>query len=84
MTDLDEVIGAALRDAEEARVVDEHRDDLELDRVLDGFFADLAERGIAVERPGDPLHDPRLVATLTRAYHRAPSVFPAALTSPAG
>ena len=64
------------RDAEEMRVLDEHRDDLTLDRVLDAFVADLRARGTDVAPPADPLHDPTFVATLTKAYHRAPSVYP--------
>jgi hypothetical protein len=66
-----------LRDAEEARVVDEHRDDLALEGVLETFLADLDARGNGVARPEDPLRDPAFVRTLSQAYHRAPSVHPA-------
>lgn len=65
-----------LRDAEEARVVDEHRDDLTLDRVLDTFLADLDARATPAARPADPLHDPAFVRALTAAYHQAPTVYP--------
>jgi hypothetical protein len=58
------------RDAEEARVLDEHRDDLTLAQVLDTFARDAG-----VQPPADPLHDPAFIATLTRAYHRAPTVY---------
>jgi len=60
----------------EARIVDQHLDDLRFEQVLETFLADLAERGVAVAPPADPLHDPAFVAILTKAYHRAPSVYP--------
>lgn len=63
-----------LRDEDEARLVDEHVDDLSFERVLEVFAADLAERGRPVAIPDDPRHDPGLVATLTDAYHVAPTV----------
>jgi hypothetical protein len=65
-----------LRDAEEARVVDEHRDDLGLDAVFGTFRRDLDARGIDAGRPADPLRDPAFVATLTAAYHRTPTAYP--------
>jgi len=65
-----------LRDAEEARVVDQHLDDLDLERVVETLLDDVRAHGVAVERPADPLHDPGFVATLTRTYHQAPTVFP--------
>jgi hypothetical protein len=65
-----------LRDEDEARRIDEHRDDLTLEQVLDAFLADLAARGIETARPADPLHDAAFVATLSRAYRVAPSVYP--------
>jgi hypothetical protein len=64
------------RDAEDARVYDEHGDDLTLPMVLDTLRADLAARGADAPAPADPLHDPAFVSTLTRAYHRAPTVYP--------
>jgi hypothetical protein len=64
------------RDPEEARVLDEHLDDLTLDLVLEAFAADCATRQIPLARPADPLHDPAFVTTLSRAYRRAPSVHP--------
>src|SRR5262249_3243907 len=65
-----------LRDAAEARCIDEHRDDLQLEQVLDTFLAHLAGRGSPAERPPDPLHDASFVATLSAVYRVAPSVFP--------
>ena len=65
-----------LRDEDEARRIDEHREDLRLEEVLDRFQGDLRARGLAVDVPADPLHDPAFVATLSRAYHRAPTVHP--------
>jgi hypothetical protein len=59
-----------LRDSEEARVLDEHRDDLTLAQMLDTFTRDTG-----VAPPADPLHDPAYVATLSQKYHRAPTVY---------
>ncbi|HJQ82967.1 MAG TPA: hypothetical protein VKA21_02750 [Candidatus Binatia bacterium] len=64
------------RDAEEARTVDEHRDDLALPQALETFASDLDARGIQVAMPADPLHDRAFIATLSKAYHRAPTVYP--------
>jgi hypothetical protein len=67
--------GLVFDDAADARRYDEHTDDLDLPRVLDVFARDLAARGAPVAMPDDPLHDRALVATLTRAYHQAPTVY---------
>ena len=64
------------RDAEAARIHDAHRDDIALGQVLETFLDDLRARGITVVPPADPLHDPVFVATLARAYHRTPTVYP--------
>jgi len=64
------------RDADEARLAGEHRDDLRFDDVLATFRRDLDARGIDVGRPADPLHDPAFLTALTRAHHRAPTVYP--------
>ena len=64
------------RDAEEMRILDEHCDDLTVERVLETFLTDLAARDVEVTRPADPLHDPAFVKSLTKAYHQAPSVYP--------
>jgi hypothetical protein len=65
-----------LRDEEEARVVDEHLDDLSFEQVVHDFIADLAARDVPVERPVDPLHDPSFITALRQAYRRTPSVYP--------
>ncbi len=71
------------RDAAQERA---HRtggaDALTLDAVLERFAADLAERGIDLARPSDPLHEESFVELLSRAYVRTPSVFEAAPQSP--
>lgn len=61
-------------DADEEARVDEHRDDLSLDDVVERFIADLAERGIAAEPPADPLADPDWIRTLSDTYVEEPSV----------
>ncbi len=60
-------------DAAAARVYDEHRDDLDLERAIAMLLADLAQRGTPIARPADPLHDPDFVAALSRPYHQAPA-----------
>lgn len=66
----------AFRDEAAARLVDEHRDDLTLARVLDAFLADLRARDLAATLPADPLHDETFVGTLTAAYRQTPTVHP--------
>jgi len=51
-----------------AQVADEHRDDLDLDTVVERFLADLRGRGIACPVPADPLHGEDWVATIAEAY----------------
>ncbi len=63
------------RDAEEERAVDEHLDDISIEEVFDRFGADLDARGVAWQRPADPLRDPGFVRTLSDAYVREPTVF---------
>ena len=69
------------RDAAEQRLVDEHRDDLAIDEVLDRLLDDLARRGLAAQRPTEPASDPEFIDLLSRAYRREPGL---AATSPAG
>jgi hypothetical protein len=64
------------RDREEARVYDEHLDDLGMEQVIDRLLRGLADRDTPIDCPADPLHDAAFVAKLTRAYHRTPTVFP--------
>jgi hypothetical protein len=45
--------------------------------VLERFGDDFRRQELAFDVPPDPLHDPAFVATLSRAYHRAPTVHPA-------
>ncbi|HEV8298260.1 MAG TPA: hypothetical protein VGQ20_13210, partial [Acidimicrobiales bacterium] len=58
------------------RIADEHLDNLDIDTVLDAFFADLDARGTPVDRTDDPLHDVGFIAALARAYRVVPSQFP--------
>lgn len=55
-------------DAEDARVHDEHLDDLTFDQVLDTWRADCAARGVALPETSDPLHDPAFAAAVAVAY----------------
>ena len=61
------------RDAEEARLYDEHLDDLAIEDVWTRFDADLEERGVAFRRPDDPLDDADWMGVLGRTYVRTPS-----------
>lgn len=61
-------------DADEARIVDEHLDDLDLDTVLGRFVEDLGRRGVEVTVPDeDPERDPAFVQALHDAYVRFPT-----------
>lgn len=55
-------------DADDARRADEHLDDLDLDRVVATFLADLRSRGVAVTAPTDPLRDDEWVGVLAATY----------------
>ncbi len=55
-------------DAEEARVFDEHLDDLTFDQVLGIWRADCDARGIALPEVADPLHDPTFEHAVAQAY----------------
>jgi hypothetical protein len=55
-------------DAEEARVFDEHLDDLTFDRVLGIWRADCDARDIALPVVADPLHDRTFEAAVAQAY----------------
>ncbi len=67
-----------LADADEARRVDEHLDDLDLERVWSILAGDLRRRGIDAEPGADPLRDPAWIGALGAAYRRAPTCFPEA------
>jgi hypothetical protein len=55
-------------DAEEARVFDEHLDDISFGRVVATWRADCAGRGVALPDVADPLHDPAFEAAVATAY----------------
>ena len=63
------------RDAAEQRSVDEHLDDIALEDVIDRFASDLGARGVAFERPQDPVNDPDFVTLLAKTYVTQPTVF---------
>jgi len=56
------------RDAEEARVFDEHLDDITFGQVLGIWNDDCDARGIALPDVADPLHDPAFEAAISAAY----------------
>jgi hypothetical protein len=55
-------------DAEDARVYDEHLDDITFDQVLDTWRSDCAARGIALPETADPLHDQAFADAVAAAY----------------
>ena len=55
-------------DEREARVYDDHEDDLDVATMVDILRADLAERGNVVEEPSDPYRDPKWSQVLTSVY----------------
>ena len=59
------------RDAREARVYDDHEDDLDLATIVSTVRADLAVRGHPVAEPADPFHDREWSQLLTSVYVRA-------------
>jgi hypothetical protein len=61
------------RDDAERELVDSHRDDLSLARVLQRFRDDLERRGVACELPAEPLTDQAFIDLLSRTYRREPS-----------
>lgn len=67
------------RDEEDARIHDEHLDDISLDEAIEILREDAARRGIAIARPGDPLHDVAFTHDLERAFPTR-STFPAVTT----
>lgn len=65
-----------LTDEAERRTVDEHSDDLTLERVVDTLLDDLRARDVRPEPPSDPLHDAGFIETLGETYKRLPTVYP--------
>lgn len=61
------------RTADEARIYDEHLDDIDLTGVLDRFRRDLAAKGIELPQSDDPTRDPAVIDVLRDAYVRYPS-----------
>ena len=55
-------------DAEEARVFDEHLDDITFDQVLGVWKADCESRGILLPDVADPLHDRTFESAVAAAY----------------
>lgn len=60
--------GDLFMDKDELRLTMDHKDDLTHERVFDMFISDLRKRGVSFVMPGDPLHDPAFIMTLTQAY----------------
>lgn len=60
-------------DLDEFKRVMDHLDDLNHQRVVDMFLADLRERGVKVTEPNDPLHDVGWIQTLMHTYTIAPT-----------
>lgn len=54
--------------AAEARLRDEHTDDIDLSRVVAGFRTDLRKRGIDAEWSSDVLSDPDFTTCIAEAY----------------
>lgn len=59
-------------DEADRRRHDEHEDDIDLAEVLRRFRVDLAERGVSVDVPADPLRDEAFVQLLADTYVRFP------------
>ena len=62
------------RDDAALKLYEDHSDDLAFDDVLDRLIADASKRGVSVERPAEPLGDVGLMAALSEAYRRTPTV----------
>lgn len=59
--------------SEEQRITEEHLDDIALDEVVDRFLEDLTNRGIACDRPPDPITDTDFITTVASTYRLTPS-----------
>jgi hypothetical protein len=46
----------------------DHSADLSLDQVFETLIKDVRAKGIAIDPPSDPLHDPSFIKTLNEAY----------------
>jgi hypothetical protein len=58
----------AFADAAAERAFDNHDDDLTSEMIVDIFSRDLAQRGVSVVTPNDPLNDAEWLALLARQY----------------
>jgi hypothetical protein len=67
-----------LRSREEAEKLDGHEDDLDLERVVETFLADLHAKGHALRAPAEPLADDAFVAALNGAYPQPKPLDPSA------
>ncbi len=55
----------------------DHTDDLTVERVFDALIKDVRARGVSIEIPSDPLHDPVFIRTLNSVYDiGAPLIYP--------
>ncbi len=55
----------------------DHTDDLSFDRVFDTLIKDVRSKGVRIETPTDPLHDPVFIRTLNSVYDiGAPRFYP--------
>lgn len=63
-------------DMAEVKQYYDHTDDLDRDRAFEMLIDDLKRRGVSFKVPSDPLNDREFIATLTRTYEMAPSIFP--------
>ena len=66
------------RDDEARRTRAEHKDDLNLEGVIDRFLADLEDRGSRIDRPSDPLTDSDFIDALSSVYTLPDLAYPTA------
>jgi hypothetical protein len=62
--------GEIYADEADRRRVDEHTDDLDLDRVVDALVTDMRARGVDIDPPADPHHDEDWVTAVSATYGR--------------
>jgi hypothetical protein len=75
--------GEVFMDIQDMRRTLEHTQDLTRDQVFDTFLKDLRSKGIEVETPSDPLHDPAFIGTLISNYDLGvPRIYPAEAPGP--
>ena len=60
--------GRFLRDQREARIYDQHVDDLDIGTAVEKFCADLDDRGIDFTPPHDPFKDQAWSSLLAETY----------------